>query len=375
MKKPIVSVVMPTYNRIEYLEEAIKSILNQSLKRLELIIVDDGSTDSSIKLIKKYAAKDPRVVYIYNKKDKGVVGASNLGIRRSKGKYIARMDSDDISLPKRLEKEVNFLENHPEIDACGGWVETMGKKGGKVWHITTDPDEIKCTMLFCGAVANPTSLVRRSVFFDLGIWYTAYRGIQIAEDYDFWVRLAEKAKIANIPSVVLLYRWHDTNATTSNNSAQSKRVKHIMLRQLNKLGINPTRYEIGIHQKMGSGEYIGGGKYGIRRIGEWTDKLIMANKKTGAFPEPAFSRVANKKREEALEIHYNYRERLTLVRLIVFFVALGGKILRLFLSGKKVDVIYKKLQLLYEWIQEMVGSNKHSKITSKKLINNRHDNR
>jgi len=178
MKKPTVSVVMPTFNREKYIAESIKSVLLSTLKELELIIVDDGSTDGAVEIIKQFAEKDPRVIYVNNIKHKGVVGASNLGTRMAKGKYIARMDDDDISLPERFQKEVAFLEKHPDIMACGCWVETMPDKGkGTIWQLPTDPAEIKSMMLFCGAIANPTCLIRRSVFFDLGFWFTTYKGI------------------------------------------------------------------------------------------------------------------------------------------------------------------------------------------------------
>lgn len=348
MNKPIVSAIMPTYNRKEYLREAIESILNQTFKDFELIIVDDGSTDGSLELIKNFQKKDSRIILIQNDNPGGISRATNEGIKKSRGKYIAKMDSDDVSLPNRFKKQVNFLEKHPDIGACGSWVKTIGENEGNTWQLPTDHDSIKCTMLFCGAIANPTNMIRRSVFFDLGYWYdeTCFA----AEDYEFWTRIVNKVKLANIPEVLLLYRLHPTNTFSSDNTKHFESTKNTRLRQIKTLGLKPTEDEMGIHIKMGNSEFIGGRK-AIDKIEGWAKKLVEANKRTGIYPGPVLSKIVEQKKGEAIKIHRKYRENFKIMVVIIGLVAFTGKVLRKFLPGHTVDKIYKILVKTYQFGQ------------------------
>jgi len=113
-----VSIVMSVYNAQKYLDEAIESILNQTYSNFEFIIINDGSTDKSLEIIENYAKKDSRIIVI-NRENKGLIYSLNEGIRKANGKYIARMDADDISLPQRLEKQVEFMEKNKNIGICG----------------------------------------------------------------------------------------------------------------------------------------------------------------------------------------------------------------------------------------------------------------
>ena len=349
MKYPIVSVVMPTFNRQKYLDEAIESITNQTFKDFEFVIVDDSSTDNSVEIIRKHLQKDHRIRLLKNQYKKGIVGALNTAIEAAKGKYIARMDSDDVSLPQRLEKQVQFLESHPEIGACGTWVRLFGMKEGAEWHLATDPETIQCTMLFCGAIANPTGMFRREVFFDLGFMYDP--DFVVAEDFDFWTRISEKVKMANIPEVLLRYRTHGSNSIVTYSRQHLQMSSKIRLRQLRRLGISPTWQEAVIHRKIGNGEYIGG-KKAMKKVDSWADKLIEANKKTKIFPEPAFLEVVWQKKKEAHDIYDKNRERLTLLSILNRTAGLGGRVLRLFLPEPTVDNLRQNCFRLYKFLQE-----------------------
>ena len=121
---PLVTVLMPVYNGEKYLKEAIESILNQTFKDFEFLIINDGSTDNSVKIIQSF--NDLRIRLIHNESNIGLIKTLNKGLKLSNGKYIARMDCDDVSLPKRLSVQINFMEKHPEIGVCGSWVKIIG---------------------------------------------------------------------------------------------------------------------------------------------------------------------------------------------------------------------------------------------------------
>jgi glycosyltransferase involved in cell wall biosynthesis len=337
MHKPLVSVVMPTYNRKTYLREAIKSILDQTFKDFELIIVDDGSSDGSLEIIQEFQKQDPRIILIQNDKPGGISKATNMGIRKSRGKYIAKMDSDDVSLPDRLANQVNFMEKHKDIAACGSWVETIGEIGGSVWQYPTDPNEIRCTMLFCGAIANPTNIVRRSVFFDLGFWYD--ERCFAAEDYEFWTRIVKKVKLANVPKVLLLYRLHYVNAHALSNQEVFKNTNKVRLNQIKLLGIEPTKEDLNIHQKISDGQLIITKNY-LEKINQWCDKLLEANKRKKTFPEPYFSKVVNQKKQDAINVCKYHLGRPPIRQFIIRFVTFVGRTLRLVLPGRTVDKIF-----------------------------------
>src|SRR3989339_1795602 len=120
---PTISVVMPVYNSAKYLSSSIESILNQTFSNFELIIIDDGSTDSTSQIIKKYIKLDKRIITVKNKTNLGICNSLNTGLRLAKGKYIARMDGDDWSYPERLFKQIFFMESHPKTVICGGAIE------------------------------------------------------------------------------------------------------------------------------------------------------------------------------------------------------------------------------------------------------------
>ena len=127
MNLPLVSVVMPVYNGEKYLKEAIDSVLSQSYQNIELVIVNDGSTDSGSQIVKKYT--DPRIRFVENESNSGIVYSRNKGLESATGKYVATLDSDDIALPDRIEKQVLFLENNSEYGMCGTFFSTIDSAG------------------------------------------------------------------------------------------------------------------------------------------------------------------------------------------------------------------------------------------------------
>lgn len=199
-----VTVLMPVYNGAKYLREAIKSILGQTFKYFEFLIIDDGSTDKSLEIIKSYGDDRIKLVTI---KHAGIVGALNRGLDLAQGEYIVRMDADDISCPDRLEKQVRFMDAHPQVGVCGSCVKifTRFKLLGYVIKLPTEPETIKSELKIHNVIQHPSVIIRKSFFDKYKLRYS--EKFPHAEDYDLWVRVSKLFPLANIPEVLLYYRY------------------------------------------------------------------------------------------------------------------------------------------------------------------------
>ena len=216
---PTVSVVMSVYNAELYLEDAIESILNQTYKDFEFIIINDGSTDKSLEIIEKCRRQDKRIVLI-TRENKGLVASLNEGIRISKGEYIARMDADDISLLSRFEEQISFMKTNLDIAICGSSVQLFNED--EKFSISRYPqkdNEIKFTLMFMSSFAHPSVMIRRAVFDTL-----KYENLEHAEDYQLWTDIAiANFKMANLDKVLLKYRWHDEQISQKNSYKQREK--------------------------------------------------------------------------------------------------------------------------------------------------------
>ena len=217
---PVVSVVLPVRNGLPYLPEAVDSILRQSYRNLELIVVDDGSTDYGRNWLATRARDDDRLRLTSNP-GRGLVAALNYGIAQASGTYIARMDADDIALPERFALQVSFLERRPEIAVLGAQATHIDENGDSLGYSTSYPTEPSalsrslaekgCTLL------HPTAMARRTAVLEAG----GYRHVtETAEDYDLWLRLDERFSLANLPETLLRYRRHSKQVSTGVNWRQ-----------------------------------------------------------------------------------------------------------------------------------------------------------
>jgi len=215
MESPIISVVLPTYNSSRFLPLAVNSILNQSFKDFELLIINDGSIDDTETVIKSF--NDSRITYIKNDQNCGLVYSLNKGIQNARGKYLARMDADDIALPERLRIQKEYLDQHPEIGLVATTIQLIDANNHPVgyWHLdltTLHPSQIRRRMAVESCLAHPTVMGRRKLFFDYQ--YKEYQ--KNIEDYDLWLRMLNKGiVISKIEEPLLLYRIHDTSITKS----------------------------------------------------------------------------------------------------------------------------------------------------------------
>jgi len=232
---PAVTVLMPVYNAEPFLREAIESILNQTFTDFEFLIINDGSTDGSEEIIKGYT--DPRIKYYKNEQNLRLIATLNKGIGLARGKYIVRMDADDISLPARLEKQVAFMEENPEVVVCGSWAEVFGKEKTLIRYLA-EHEEIMFRMLYQCHLVHPTIIMRtKEVQAFKPLFDPAFLH---AEDYDFFVRLGYSFKLANIREVLLKYRFHTGSVSQAHREVQKHNSEIVRLNQFIHLGYPVT---------------------------------------------------------------------------------------------------------------------------------------
>lgn len=206
---PQVSILMPVYNTAPYLREAMDSMLSQTFTDFELIVLNDCSPDNAEEILDTY--DDPRIVRYRGERNVGLANVLNVGIEMARGKYIARMDSDDLSLPNRLKVQVDYLETHPDIDLVSVGMQLFGAKE-EVWTRVSDPEKVKVNALFQSPVLHASSVWRKESFERHGLRFR--QDMVPAEDYDLWTRaLVRGFKLVNLPDVLYRYRLHPNQAT------------------------------------------------------------------------------------------------------------------------------------------------------------------
>ncbi|WP_452224240.1 glycosyltransferase family 2 protein [Lacinutrix chionoecetis] len=235
--QPLISVLIPTYNCEDYIKDAVQSILNQSYSNFECIIIDDCSTDQTVSKIKAF--NDNRIKLIVKPKNSGYTKSLNYGLTIAKGKYIARMDGDDISLPNRFEKQIEVLEKNHDIVVCGSIFKILDSD--VVISAPEEHDDIKLALLRESCIGHPTAIIRKSTLDKNNINYnTEY---EPAEDYDLWVRLSQLGKLYNIQEVLFLYRVHDNQVSTTKKEIQRKSASKSRFNMLCSLNFEYTEKE------------------------------------------------------------------------------------------------------------------------------------
>lgn len=200
---PQISVVLPVYNGGDYLEEAVQSILDQTYSDFELLVIDDGSTDGSLQLLREFEKTDKRI-RLFARENRGLVPTLNELISMARGTWIARMDADDIARPQRLARQLEWLQK-TGADVCGSWVQRFGSGDNRLVQLYQSDHAIKTALLFFSPFAHPSVMFRASLAKMLPYddnWIKA-------EDYDLWIRAAQAGwKMSNVPEALLLYRVH-----------------------------------------------------------------------------------------------------------------------------------------------------------------------
>jgi len=277
---PRVSVVMSVCNGEKYLEEAVESILNQTFRDFEFIIVDDGSLDASPRLLALYKQRDPRVLIHRFDDNRGLSTALNSGIERARGEYIARMDADDISLPNRLQEQVAFMDARPEIGVCGSWVELIGLKNGEEWKYPTSHEAIYASTLFANTLVHSSVIMSASLLKKYALAYD--ENVRYAQDYELWSRAVSLARFANMDQILLRYRVHAQGTGSRHRDEQLQVHEMIYRRLLQPFGVEPTKDNLLTHQTLAV--YQSGDARFLRNARLWLETLSDANRKARILP-------------------------------------------------------------------------------------------
>lgn len=288
---PLVTVMMPVRNGEKFIRKAVESILFQTFTDFELLILDDGSTDQTVDIVRSY--KDKRIRLIQNDKSLNLAEARQKSVTLSRGKYIAYLDSDDITKPSRLAVQMQFLQKNSDISAVGSWVEIIDEQGnskGSIWKHTTSPDIIPSILLFRNCFTQSSVLLKKECLLT-----TPYRSTYWpAPDFDLWTRLSQKYRLANIPKVLTLYRVHKENSSSQKQKEIKDYTKIIFANSLKTLGIIPSDTEIELHDSIERERWQKNRpKDLVFQLQKWLVKLLSANQKTHVYPQNIFAAVVS----------------------------------------------------------------------------------
>ncbi len=294
--KELVSVVMSVYNTPEaYLRESIESISNQTWRDLEFIVVNDGSNADTSSILRDYAARDSRIRLIENTENRGLTKNLNSAIRQATGRYIARMDSDDISMPTRLERQVEFLERNDDVSVLG--TEWLLLKDGQLTaprRYENQPWQIQGRLLYgCQGILHPSVMFRREIFTRDGFYYD--EDFRIAQDFELWTRIGLRRKIYVLPEELMKYRISDVQISTAKTDRQIAFRTKVLLKALEALGVTPTEEEKTLHVQFSHGKAA---RF-VAEINAWAERLRAANRERALYDPVAFEYYTSKRQLDA----------------------------------------------------------------------------
>ncbi|HEX5392833.1 MAG TPA: glycosyltransferase family 2 protein [Rhodocyclaceae bacterium] len=286
--RPLVTIVMPAYNVAPYVGDAIRSVVNQTYPRWELMAVDDGSADGSIDVIRSF--RDDRIKPIRLEPNQGVAAARNRAITEGRGDYFALLDADDTMDPTRLERQVRFMEHRQDVALSGGWCGTMaadGTPGANTFTSHIDPRAVNPSLVFGNVFCTSSLMMRRNAVPEGGFRQ------QYAEDYDLLVRVAEKHRLAIMEEILVHYRLRPGSAMRT--YALDTKTRDVWQSQqplFKALGITPSEEERDIHLFARTNEGNVDGAQ-LRAISRWYEKLVEANRQSGRYPDHSFRLAAS----------------------------------------------------------------------------------
>lgn len=267
MSHPTVSVLMAVYNGEAYLREAIDSVLAQTFKDFEVLCIDDGSTDTTPEILAAYAARDSRVRVHRNTENLRLIASLNKAVSLARGEFLARQDDDDISLPRRFEKQVEFLRAHPDVGLLGTAYHRLFPDGRKVLRRPpADDTAIRWKMLFGNVWCHGSMMWRRALLDEESI---AYGDFLHAEDYELWTRLLRRSKGATLTFPQVVYRLHEAQIGALHGGPQGEMTERISLDLLRDLlGNAPRNAELASLRRLRAPREQGATREDLRRA-EW----------------------------------------------------------------------------------------------------------
>jgi glycosyltransferase involved in cell wall biosynthesis len=283
-------VVVPVYNRVPFLREAIESVLAQSYRDLELVLIDDGSTEPGVAPVLESYRGDPRVRIERNLRNQGIARVHNQSLDLARGEYLAALDSDDLALPRRLERQVAFLDANPGFALIGSWTratDAAGRVRRRVRRYPSDPDETAARLLFRCYLNHPSTLGRTAL-----LRGTRYReDLALSNDYELFVRLARDHAVGSLPEVLTLNRKHGSRATGDRERRKQENLR-VIEPQLAELGVSYDARDLERHFTITrrSSWLVPDAEY-LDWAAAWLARLGEANRRTARLREPAFGKV------------------------------------------------------------------------------------
>jgi glycosyltransferase involved in cell wall biosynthesis len=282
-----ISVVMPTYNTpTDILREAVESILHQTYGDFEFIIIDDGSTNNSVDYLN--SLKDKRIRLIRNPENVGITKSLNIGLRAAQGRYIARMDGDDVALPNRFQKQVAFMERHPDVIVCGSACKNFGADTRLIPAPKTniDMETYRISALFRNpGPMHPTAFLNHALLLKHGLQYD--ESLPYAQDYGLWVEVGKTGRVCMLKDTLLLRRVHKNQVSGMLRKDQIRCDMTIQGKLLRDLLGTVTAEEADRHFRFSSGYYdvpI------CPEMTEWYRRLAEANDRVGIYDRKKFKR-------------------------------------------------------------------------------------
>lgn len=281
MNAPLISTIMPVYNAAPFVREAVESVLAQTMGDFELIIVEDASTDCSREVLA--GITDPRCRVLTNAANRGAAETKNRGIEIARGEFVAFLDADDIAVPQRFARQVEWLRAHPNVGVLGSSIEhidTSGKSLGAFDLAEADPRVLRARLLFQNRLAQSSVMLRASALNGLRF----RREFEPAEDYDLWVRM--ECDLAIMGETLVRYRLHEQSVSATKSAAMLRAVKAIHAAQLSKLGLSDSG---DCHPAVIAPEPIASRDV-LKSIERWLRGLRNANQAVGAYAPDIFDR-------------------------------------------------------------------------------------
>jgi glycosyltransferase involved in cell wall biosynthesis len=340
---PAISVIMAVYNGQQYIKEAINSVLNQQFHDFEFIIIDDGSTDNSLKIIQEYQKQDSRIVVIQNETNIGLPASLNKGLDLAKGLYIARMDGDDINDLSRLKKQVEFLEENPDIDILGCELNIINQDGtetGQKWSYLTAPSEIAISCFFESPVPHASIMIRSKIFNENKVRYNEkYR---VAQDYELWSRLITNYKFSNLNEALYHCRFVRGNVINPLRKQLTEEIRRNQL--ITRLNITPTDKEWEIHQFIFGFNKGFNYELNAKALLSWLNKIACKIEENKISTKAEFYNYLKKKNYIEIQLRSHLRNKKSDL----------FKVLQI-IWGIDKDALQKRLKLTFKFFKDLLS--------------------
>jgi len=287
MVNPQITVLMPVHNGGSFLPEAVDSILAQTFSDFEFLIIDDASTDQTAAYLQDL--REPRVRLLRSEQRVRLARALNLGLNHARGEWIARMDADDISMPDRLSRQLDFLAKHPDVGLCGGRINPFGLHTGRYYGLPENYEDLRSYALFNNPIAHPTVMMRRDLLERYDLRYDP--DFCPADDYDLWARAMRHFPAMNMDSVLLHYRIHGESLTSTEWTDMDTHSSRIAARELRSLGLDVDAETARFHRNIGRISCMKISEVSdLQRAEKWLQVLLAANDRVKYYSQESLHR-------------------------------------------------------------------------------------